>query len=123
MALLLTFYVAAGLLLAGLSIPLIRRKVGPNPWYGFRVRRTLEDPAVWYPANAFAGKGLLGVGLGTATAAVVLYFVPGISVDWYAGIVTAVALGSLAVTVVLSFRYLGKLVGGATREGPARGEP
>jgi hypothetical protein len=123
MALLLTFYVAAGLLLAGLSLPLIWRKVSPNPWYGFRVRQTVDDPAVWYPANAYAGKGLLGVGLSTCAAAIALFFVPGISLDWYAGLVAVVAFGGLAVTVVLSFRYLGQLVGGATREGPARREP
>ena len=68
MTILVSFSVAAGLLLSGLSLPLIWRKVGPNPWYGFRVRQTLEDPAVWYPVNAFAARGLLCVGLGTSSA-------------------------------------------------------
>jgi SdpI/YfhL protein family len=81
MTLLLVVYVGAGALLAILSLPLIRGKVGPNPWYGFRVRRTLEDPAVWYPANAYAAKGMLCVGLATCAAAVLLYLIPGIRLE------------------------------------------
>ena len=106
MTLLLGLYVATGLLLVGLSVPLIRRKVGPNPWYGFRVRQTLADPAVWYPANAYAAKGLLCVGLATSTAAVLLYFVPGIDLTAYATAVTVVVLVGLATTLAFSFRYL-----------------
>jgi hypothetical protein len=52
MRVLLVFAVAACLLLSGLSLPLIWRKVGPNPWYGFRVRQTLDDPAVWRTRRA-----------------------------------------------------------------------
>ncbi len=111
MPVLMALFVASGLLLAGLSVPLIRGKIGPNPWYGFRVRRTLEDPAVWYPANAFAAKGLLIVGLTTAAAAIALAFVPGLEVALYASAVAIVALGGLAVTVVLSVRYLNRLPG------------
>ena len=105
MTLLLVLYVAAGLLLVALSLPLIWGKVGPNPWYGFRVRRTLEDPAVWYPANAFAGKCLLYVGLVIA-AAVLFFLVPGIAEEVYARAVAVVALGGAVMTVALSFRYL-----------------
>src|SRR4051812_49823778 len=120
MALLLVLFVAAGLLLSGLSVPLILRKVGPNPLYGFRVRQTLEDPAVWYPANAYAAKGLLAVGLGTCTAAVALYLVPGIGVGVYAAAVGVVALAGLAVNLILTFRYLGKIAGRKGRAGEAK---
>jgi hypothetical protein len=111
MTLLLVVYLATGALLAVLSLPLIRGKVGPNPWYGFRVRRTLEDPAVWYPANAYAAKGLLCVGLATCAAAVLLYLIPGIGLEAYALAVSAVVLGGLAVNLILSFRYLRSLSG------------
>jgi hypothetical protein len=106
MTFLLAFYVAAGLVLAGLSLPLIWRKVGPNPWYGFRVRQTLDDPAVWYDVNAYAAKGLLAVGLGTSIVAAALYFVPGLDVGLYASVVAAVVLPGLAVCLFLSFRRL-----------------
>jgi hypothetical protein len=84
--------------------------VGPNPWYGFRVRQTLGDPAVWYEVNAFAAKGLLAVGLGTSTFAAALSFVPGLDVGLYASVVAAVVLAGLAVCLFLSFRRLSAVV-------------
>jgi SdpI/YfhL protein family len=111
---LLVLFVAVGLLLSGLSLPLIFGKVGPNAWYGFRVPATLDDPDTWYRVNAFAAKGLLWVGLGTCAAAVLLYLVPGIELPTYAALVGAVVLGGLAVSLILSFRYLAAVTG---REG------
>jgi SdpI/YfhL protein family len=67
---LLILFVGGGLLLAALSAPLILRKIGPNPLYGFRVKRTLEDPTVWYPVNACAAKRLLVVGLVLSVSAI-----------------------------------------------------
>jgi uncharacterized membrane protein len=106
MTLLLVFFVSAGLLLSALSVPLIWHKVGPNPVYGFRVRQTLDDPAVWYPVNAYAAKGLLCVGLLISVAAALLYLVPDIGIAVYASAVAAVALPALVICLVLSFRYL-----------------
>ena len=42
MIFLLVLYVASGLLLIGLALPLIYRKIPPNHLYGFRVKRTLR---------------------------------------------------------------------------------
>ena len=64
MTTLMILYTSSGLLLAAISVPLILGKIGPNPLCGFRVKKTLEDPAVWYPVNAYAAKRLLVVGLG-----------------------------------------------------------
>jgi SdpI/YfhL protein family len=66
MLLLMLMYTISGCLLTALSIPLILGKIGPNPWYGFRVKKTLSDPAIWYPANAYAGKRLFVLGLAAA---------------------------------------------------------
>ena len=52
-----------GLLFIGLSIPLLRRRIGPNAWYGLRVPATLEDEEVWYQANAKSARDLLLLGL------------------------------------------------------------
>ena len=46
----LSFSIAC-LVLAGVSIPLILRKVAPNHVYGFRTKLTLTDPDIWYPVN------------------------------------------------------------------------
>jgi len=106
MLVLLLFNTVTGLLLAVISIPLILRKIGPNPWYGFRVKKTLDDPAVWYPVNAYAAKRLLAVGLVSSLAAVLLFFVPGLDLNSYALACAGVSLGGLLVTLIQSIFYL-----------------
>jgi hypothetical protein len=56
---------ATALLLIGLSVPLIRRRVRPNRFYGFRTPATLKNEPLWYEVNARTGRDLLVVGLGT----------------------------------------------------------
>jgi hypothetical protein len=103
--LLLTF-LATGLAMTALAIPLIRGRVRPNMWYGFRVRRTLEDPEVWYSANRYAAKWMLGVGLAHTAVAAALYAAPGLDLVRYALTCAAVLLTGLTVAIVQSFRYL-----------------
>ena len=67
---LLIVFIASGLLMSGLALPLMRRKIPPNHLYGFRVRRTLEDEAVWYAVNEFSARRLLWVGIATVAAAI-----------------------------------------------------
>lgn len=106
MPFLLALYIGSGLLLTLLSIPLIQRRVKPNPWYGFRVRQTLENPDIWYAVNAYAGQRLLWVGLATIVIAGGLYLLPGLNLGLYALLCTGLILALLAVTLFQSFRYL-----------------
>jgi len=106
---LMVLFVGSGLLLVGISIPLIQRRIKPNYWYGFRTRRTLSDPQIWYDVNAYAGQRLLISGLITTSAAVVLYFSPGFTVDGYSLAMTVFALGPLTIGVRQGFRYLNRL--------------
>jgi len=62
-----------------ISIPLIQRRIRPNVWYGFRVRRTLEDPKVWYAANRYSAFHLPRHRCDPAGGAPACYFSPGIS--------------------------------------------
>ena len=112
---LLILFVSSGLLLATISIPLILRKIGPNPLYGFRVKRTLEDPAVWYPVNAYAAKRLLVVGLVISASAIVLFFVPGVDLQTYALANGGIGLVELFITVIQSFLYLRSFPGNAEK--------
>lgn len=82
------------------------RKVKPNPFYGFRIRRTLENPDVWYSVNEYFAKRLLVISILQALASIIFYFIPGMSVDIY-------ALSCLAAFIILferamsqSFRYI-----------------
>jgi uncharacterized membrane protein len=101
-------YLGAGILLIALSLPLIQGRVPPNAWYGFRVPKTLNDPEVWYLANAYAGRLLLGVGVITLIAALAVRPLAA-DVGWYAAAVGLVVGIALAVAVVLSLLYLRRL--------------
>jgi hypothetical protein len=109
LTLLLLLFAGSGLLLIGLSLPLIQRRVRPNTWYGFRARRTLENPTIWYDVNAYAGRRLLISGIITTVAAVVLYFLPGLTIDGYA--LGVLFCGGVPLTIGLtqSFQYLKRL--------------
>ena len=48
-----------GVLLVALALPLVLRRVPPNPLYGLRVPATFRDESVWYDANAASGRDLL----------------------------------------------------------------
>ena len=100
---LLVLFVCSGLILVGLAIPLIMGKIGQNPWYGFRVRRTLSDPVVWYAVNAYSAKWLLAVGIVNVVAAVVLYYVPDIDVAVYASSCGVIAVAGIIVALIQSF--------------------
>lgn len=108
MLLLLWVFTISGAVLAGISVPLILKKVGPNPWYGFRVPATLGDPEVWYPVNAYSARRLFLVGISGALSAVVLYFIPDIDVSTYALACAGVTIGGLIVALIQSFRFLGQ---------------
>lgn len=107
----LLLFAGSGLLLTGLSIPLIQRRVRPNYWHGFRMRRTLNDPAVWYGVNAYAGKRLLISGIITTIAAIVLYVIPNLTVNGYALGMTILGVGPLTIGLSQRFRYLSRLEG------------
>ncbi len=106
MSTLLILYLASGLLLILISLPLLWGKVPPNPFYGFRVRATLENPAIWYPVNKQGAKGLLWTGVVVVAAALLLYEIPGLSLDAYALGCLAVLLLALTTALIQSFRCL-----------------
>ena len=96
MKILLVIFAGSGLLAILIALPLINRRVKPNPWYGFRVRATLQNPELWYDVNAHLGQRLLISGFITTLAAIGLYVMPGLNVDTYAiacGIISILALG------------------------------
>ena len=106
---LLYLYTGIGALFIVLAVPLVRRLVGPNHWYGFRVPQTLNDRDVWYEANAYAGKGLLWLGVVLVSVAVVLYWVPGVGAREYKATCTGVLMVGIVVNLIQSFRFLGTL--------------
>jgi uncharacterized membrane protein len=105
----LFLFVAVGLLIVGLSVPLLRRRVKPNRWYGFRTPKTMSSERIWYEANAYAGKMFLRAGTVFIAAAIVLYFVFRTNFIAYNITCTVVLLSTVLIHLFLSFRHLRSL--------------
>jgi uncharacterized membrane protein len=106
---LIVIYAAVGLLLCGVSIPLIQKKIKRNWFYGIRTPKTMKSDEVWYPANAYGGKWLFGAGLAVTVAALGLALVPNLTIDSYAIIMVVVMLAVMIVSMIQIFRYIGTL--------------
>jgi hypothetical protein len=106
---LFVLYLAVGAAFIGLSTPLVRGRIAPNAWYGFRIKRTMENPGIWYPANRYAGYHLLALGIAIVVAASTMYALHSIGFVCYALSCLTVTLAGLAVGVIRSIRRLDEL--------------
>jgi uncharacterized membrane protein len=88
-------FAVTGLILIGISIPLIMRKVPPNSFYGCRTRKTLSDPKIWYEANHISGKDFCIAGLVVLVSSLAM-FALGQNVD------SDYAVGTLLLILLLS---------------------
>jgi len=104
---LLIVFLFAGLLLAGVSVPMIMRIIPPNPFYGFRLPKTMNNPEIWYEINAYSGRWLFAAGLLEALSAAALYVLfPGFGKDAYSLAQSAVMVILLSVAMIASFNRL-----------------
>jgi uncharacterized membrane protein len=106
---LMALFIFSGVLLTVLSIPLILRKIKPNPFYGFRTPFTLSNETYWYEVNAYGGKWLFGAGIVIAIAAVILAAIPNVSLDFYAIACTLVMGIAMLVGLIMSVMYMRQL--------------
>jgi hypothetical protein len=103
---LLIFYSLAGLGLVALALPLLLGKVGPNPFYGFRLLTTLNNPNIWYAVNTYAAKRLIVAGVCSVATAMSLFFFTNLSVDTYALSCLAVFGVVFGIGLWQSVRYM-----------------
>ena len=94
---------ASCIALALLSIPHILRIIPPNGLFGLRIRETMSNPAVWYPANAFMGWVML---LTAAASATLLLLLPSGIKRWW---LWAAFLAPVAGALVASLLHVGRL--------------
>ena len=109
MSMMLIMFIPTGLLLVVLSVPMICRWIKPNGLYGFRVKRTLENPEIWYAVNSYSGKWLLVTGIVEILASIGLSFIPGISIDAYAYSVLGVFGFVFASSIIASVVYMNRI--------------
>jgi uncharacterized membrane protein len=101
---------SVGLSYSLLALPLIMKKIKPNRWYGFRVKKTLSNPEIWYKANQIAGKNMLLAGLTILAATISTYFIRLNSASFPSEVINIVVFISAALaSTVSSFRALKKL--------------
>jgi uncharacterized membrane protein len=104
--LLLVMYLVMGLLLIGLSIPLMQNRIKPNGLYGFRIPKTMNNPEIWYAVNHHYSYRLLWAGASCVLAALILYAVPNLSLDAYALSVLGVFAIVFLAGLVQSIRFM-----------------
>ncbi len=103
-------FLFTGLLLIAVSVPMIRGRVKPNLFYGFRTRKTLSSKEIWYPANRYAGKALAIAGAVQSIVALGLLVGSGsLSLEMEAAIGLVVLLGSLAAAMIPTYLFLRSL--------------
>ena len=64
--------VVTGLIFLGVFIPLVQRKIGRNPFYGFRTSKTLASDKAWYAVNYSAAKAGVYMSIGVIIFGIVL---------------------------------------------------
>ncbi|HEY9074300.1 MAG TPA: SdpI family protein [Desulfobaccales bacterium] len=88
-----------------LSWPLIKRKIGPNRWYGIRIRAAFESEARWYDLNAYGGRMFRRWGLVVTLVGLAGLTLPPSLWPAYAVGSTGVMLGGLVVVLLAIYRY------------------
>ncbi len=99
-------YLATALLFIGLALPLIRRKIPRNKWYGFRFKGALKNDDIWYDTNQFGGWLLLISGVITLALSIGLVWAEPEQINLYISIITAVILIESIVLVIAPLIYV-----------------
>ena len=63
-------FLIPGLLFVAMGVPLVMRRVVPNPVYGLRTAKAFSSSSNWYNANAIAGFDFIVAGAMVSTTAV-----------------------------------------------------
>jgi uncharacterized membrane protein len=99
------FLLIACALIAVAAVPLLLKLIPPNPIYGFRTERALEDSAVWFAVNRFLGRALL-IAVGVTALALMFYSGTWLKPKWAQ---FAAFLIPLAIAVGATFVFERKL--------------
>ena len=98
----------AAILVAVTAVPLIRRKVKMNDWYGIRIRASFESDTAWYEINHYGGCLLLAWSSVIAITAIIGSFAGRKYWSAYNLVALAIILGGLALVIAKIHRYARK---------------
>ena len=102
-------HIGIGLLVMGLSIPLLLGRVRMNGWYGVRLPRAFRSEANWYSLNRYGAIQLTWYGaVLIAVGVVVMLFPPRVGAVWF--VVGLAAPGLLVLPMlVMVLRFAKRL--------------
>jgi len=106
MTLMPSLFLVSGLVILALSIPLIRRAVPMNQYYGFRVREAFASNDRWYAINEYSARVLAKWSMLPMGSGIAGFFLPG---EWfveYACVATLLLACSAAIPMLLTFRWI-----------------
>jgi hypothetical protein len=106
---LLALYALGGVVIAGLSVPLVLHRMPPGKLYGIRIHAGMDEPQRWYHMNAHLGRRFLLVGLGTALGSIIFYFTSRPDVRQYALSCLGLLVGLTLWAGISSFLYIRSL--------------
>jgi uncharacterized membrane protein len=102
-------FACTGLLFIGLAQPLIKRRIPPNQFYGFRLPDAFSSETVWYAVNEYAARLLRMLGVIVLAAIPVLQYLA-LPEPFFALSMAAIVLVGTAAVIVRSYRYLQQLM-------------
>ncbi len=100
---LLSIYFVVGVIFITISIPLIKRKVKINNWYGVRLPQTMKNEKIWYEVNEKSGRHLFIFGVVICILSVILFLGEPFAYNVTAGVMTAIILIG---TIILVFKAI-----------------
>jgi len=95
-----TLFTFVGLLILALSIPLMRRKVPMNAFYGVRIPGSFDSEERWYDINEYGGRQLARWSLFVVAFGIVGFFLPASALSVYPWVVLPLVLASVLVPVI-----------------------
>ena len=99
-----------GIVLIALGVPLFKKRVPPNSWYGCRTTKSLSDKGIWYAVNRVTGKDMIIAGIVVIISSLVVFmFGAGMNPTYAALILLAVLISATIGMVVNSIRTLKRL--------------
>ena len=91
-----------------ISIPLLKRKIPMNRWYGARFKKSFESEENWYRINAYSAKQVMVWSIPLLIIGMVTFFLP---LEGNARLINVIACSPLLIGVpaFLSYRFARKL--------------
>jgi len=104
--------IVSALLIIGISIPLVKKKIKMNSWYGVRIEKSFKSEENWYKINAYGGKELIVWSIPIILSGIICFFIP-INYQHKEILPLVLSFGPiticLAIAVIRIFIYANKL--------------